>query len=241
MNPCISNGFTTNLHLYTETQHWHWAQGAFVGTCSLSVNIISTLTVLCCHRRRPVWLQQMQQHHKTWTWRIWRTMQRCKQQTLGTGWSGSSSSPQCSASVHTYRLLQQQQQQHQWRSIKDVNILTLWMTLNTVLATQCAHHEICWTVEQRSRDQRTYLEKLLVVHVLIAINVEHFESYVESCVRLCNTKAMSVASKLVQCNITSPAAYEKWLWTNSKILCCDVKNCSIGTFRGATINFQPYY
>lgn len=30
----------------------------------------------------------------------------------------------------------------------------------------------------------TYLEKFLFVHMLIAINIKHFEGYVKSCMRL---------------------------------------------------------
>lgn len=38
----------------------------------------------------------------------------------------------------------------------------------------------------------SYLEKLLLVHVLVAVNVEHFESYVKSCARLCNSNVIVI-------------------------------------------------
>lgn len=40
--------------------------------------------------------------------------------------------------------------------------------------------------------QRSYLEKFLVVHMLIAVNIKHFESYMKSCTRLCNSNTLSV-------------------------------------------------
>lgn len=63
----------------------------------------------------------------------------------------------------------------------------------------------------KKKNPDTYLEKFLLVHMLIAVNIKHFESYVKSCTRLCNSNTPSVIWALSQYYRNPYMNYFTWL------------------------------
>lgn len=54
----------------------------------------------------------------------------------------------------------------------------------------------CW--KKFNKKKSSHLQELLLVHLLVAVHVQHFESDVKSRVRLCNSEAPMVISALPQ-------------------------------------------
>lgn len=196
MNPCSSNCCTTNLKLYTETQHGHWGTRCFHGNMQpISQRYLHSYSPLLSPQSTSLVaadatlsqdLNWMYSENKAemQTPNRWQLFLTCVQRRgpylpITAAASGTHAALKTSTFSHYKR---------QWRQfwLRNVHTARSWEGLLCV--TQC------------SRDPDTYLEKLFVVHVLIAINIKHFESYVESCVRLCKGKAMAVAPRLSQCN-----------------------------------------
>lgn len=65
--------------------------------------------------------------------------------------------------------------------------------------------------------KKSYLEEFLSVHLFIAINIKHFESYMKSCVRLCNGNTSSFIWTLISICIFN-------IWINKKHVSLNVQS-----------------
>lgn len=176
---------------------------------STSLGLICTThtEVFCCHHRGQGWLEQTQKCqvtlHKWTTLRGWLRLQRCKHMTdeKQTRVASSAALPHLHTGPYLQLVASVLDAALKVAIIWHLNANTdIWTHRITILSAQCPTMITCSTILQHYRIlanktltyRRSYLQKFLFVHMLIAVNIKHFESYVKSCTRLCNGNALSV-------------------------------------------------
>lgn len=173
---------------------WNYNKVKDVPTCSLKQKPKSNIVLNCATQIVSVWLKKSKKKKKCQVTlnKPAKLKQRHKTQDSS---SYSSPSPSRGALVHTYncRICSTRGSVKNGDSLK----LSAHRYLEQIFLYNKSTHEFaaslwsviiyfCFYCQHILTHHSSYFQKLLFVHLLVAINVEHFEGYIKSSARLCN-------------------------------------------------------